>query len=208
MEQEAIDMHYLVWKDCKEDYKRYRWLKPQIDTIVLSEQLTSSFEDRYTQEQSKEEWRDAIGLEGLFKISSLGRLENVKTGVRPHPRTFSNGYYYFDFTSVLGSKKRVSKLVHRMVAEAFIPNPEGKAQVDHINGIRTDNRVENLRWATPSENSLNPVKRLKTCKLFKGEPAVDIAARNGISSGTVRERVYRGWSLEKAITTPMTRRSE
>lgn len=72
---------------------------------------------------------------------------NVKVDGKPYDLSKSNTVY----------KRVLSHYVHRMVAELFIPNPENKWYVDHIDGNRYNNKVTNLRWATPSENRLNPI---------------------------------------------------
>ena len=67
-------------------------------------------------------------------------------------RLNKHGYLQFNLRV---DNKGSNKDIHRLVASHYIPNPDNKPQVDHINRIRTDNRVENLRWVTLSENQLN-----------------------------------------------------
>ena len=80
-----------------------------------------------------------------YSISNEGRIRNDKTGTIRKPQNYTNGYF-----SVRLNRKNL--LIHRLVAKAFIENPERKPVVDHINGDRKDNRVENLRWVTTAEN--------------------------------------------------------
>ena len=76
-------------------------------------------------------------------------------------KPWSNGYL-----QVYLRGSRIPQLVHRLVAEAFIPNPENKPFVDHINGNKLDNRVENLRWVSPKENTNNPNTRWRGRKVL------------------------------------------
>ena len=73
----------------------------------------------------------------------------------------SNGYLQVCLSGI-----RIPQFVHRLVAEAFIPNPENKPCVDHINGNKLDNRIENLRWATNKENTNNPNTKWKGRKVL------------------------------------------
>lgn len=82
-----------------------------------------------------------------YTVHEDGRVESLGAGrfLTPQKR---NGYL-----SVCLYPGKISKNIHRLVAEAFIPNPDNLPQVNHINGDKTDNRVENLEWCTASDNA-------------------------------------------------------
>jgi hypothetical protein len=108
-----------------------------------------------------EEWRNVVGFEGLYQISNKGRVKRVPHTVMRNdnkPYTFTEmilnphtarGYKQAILTR---DKKKYSVMVHRMVAQAFIDNPQGKPQVNHIDGNKQNNDVSNLEWVTASEN--------------------------------------------------------
>lgn len=97
-------------------------------------------------------WKDIQGYEGHYKVSNLGNVVSVKKGypVLMKLQNHSSGYKQ---VKLCKPNKILIERVHRLVASAFIPNHDKKTQVNHINGIKCDNRVDNLEWSTPQENT-------------------------------------------------------
>lgn len=96
-----------------------------------------------------EKWIPIKNYEGLYEISNLGVVRNAKTLNIVAPFKNHGGYLRVNLWANNSARKYS---IHRLVAEAFIPNPEGKPQVNHIDENKTNNRVDNLEWCTNVEN--------------------------------------------------------
>lgn len=100
-------------------------------------------------EQMEEIWKDIEEYEGIYQVSSLGRVKRVTTGRILKSGKNRGGYLYINLCKqgVVSNKR-----IHRLVAQAFIPNPENKSDINHIDEDKTNNTVTNLEWTTRKEN--------------------------------------------------------
>lgn len=112
----------------------------------------------------EEIWKDVIGYENKYEVSNLGRVRSCPRNTSGLGRadylimkqSKDRGGYMIIGLMLNGKKSRFR--VHRLVASAFIPNPENKEFVNHIDGVKDNNILSNLEWSTPSENTQHAVK--------------------------------------------------
>lgn len=129
-----------------------------------------------------EEWREPPGYEGIFEVSSLGNIRSIRRTLIVSGRNASGdfsckrgygGRLLSPATTRLGYKQTryggKAILVHRLVALAFLDNPESKPFINHKNGVRTDNRVSNIEWCTHSENLRHAYRELGAVNGFAGK---------------------------------------
>ena len=131
-----------------------------------------------------EEWRDVVGFEGLYMVSSFGRVISLKREVRnthcscrvveqhiltPNKNISRPKYIRQSYHLYKNKRNRKSITAHRIVATAFIPNPNNYPDIDHIDGNPLNNNVHNLKWCNKVMNMNNPItrKRLSNSKTGK-----------------------------------------
>lgn len=178
-----------------------------------------------------EVWKPIQGFEGFYEISNLGKVKSLERLVHK-----SNGRHAIFKPNLLkptigagylrvvlsreGFKRTLS--IHRLIAMAFIPNPGNKPEVNHKNGVKTDNRIENLEWCTISENishafklgllkpimkgkagELHPTSKLKASQvaqirelLRSGQTQISIAKMFNVSDKAISDiNIGRTWRL-------------
>ena len=104
---------------------------------------------------NKEEWKDIAGYENKYQVSNLGRVKSLsynQKGYEKILKTYTNKRTGYVYAWLYSHCKGKLAPIHRLVAQAFIPNPENKGDVNHKDCDRTNNSLDNLEWCTRSEN--------------------------------------------------------
>lgn len=106
----------------------------------------------------EEIWKPVTGYEGLYEVSNLGRVKSLRNNIIMKDFLSNKGYKLIKLSK---EKARKAYSIHRLLAQAFISNKENKKYINHLNGIRNDNNINNLEWVTGRENNLHTSRIMK-----------------------------------------------
>lgn len=145
-------------------------------------------------------WKEIEGFEGLYAISNSGQVKNIKRGIikKSCPGGNQRGEPHYVHTTLWKNGVIYKRYIHRLVAEAFIPNPKNKPEVNHKDGKKLHNDSSNLEWVTQSENHIHALntglnssfgETHYSAKLMKKDlPGVICLWRTGISCRHIAEQ--------------------
>ena len=143
-----------------------------------------------------EVWKDVTGYEGLYKVSDKGNVFSVERrdsrgvkrgGITLNPR-HTRGYLQ---VALFKNGERKNKYIHRLVTEAFIPNPENHPDVNHLDEIKSNNELSNLEWCTREYNN-NYGTRIE--RLSKKVRAVNVKTGDVLTFNSTREAERKGFN--------------
>lgn len=127
-----------------------------------------------------EQWKEVDGTDGRILVSDQGRVKSLlRDGRILKPTTDNKGYLRIKITL---DRKPISYKVHRMVASAFVPNPNNLPQVNHINGNKTDNSFDNLEWVTNRENAAHAIRTGLWESVLQGAKRVNNSKRKAVTA--------------------------
>lgn len=161
-------------------------------------------------ENVNEIWKDVIGYEGLYEVSNFGRVRSLdRTVVKKNMNKRIKGVIMkmqmckgYHNVRLWKKGKGSTGIVSRLVAQAFIPNPENKREVNHINGIKTNNHISNLEWCTGFENLQHAHRTGLSYKITDKDREKAVIARKKVLSKVVLDTatgVFYDSSKEAAI---------
>lgn len=138
-----------------------------------------------------ESWKAIEGTNGMIEVSTEGRVRSLLRGTPRILRTFPDNKGYHRIRVTINRKKMSFKL-HRQVASLFIPNPDGKPQVNHIDGCKDNNSATNLEWCTNKENAHHAISNGLWDSVFEGAKRVNDAKKRPVigyceAEGVIKE---------------------
>lgn len=159
------------------------------------------------QGENMEVWKDIPGYEGKYQVSTQGNIYSSRYNRYRKLRQDRHGYVFVALNKEGGQH---FFLVHRLVAGAFIPNPDGKTEVNHIDGDKKNNRIENLEWVTHDENvqhsfeiGLRNKKEIKEPKQSSSKLTKELAQQIRCEyKRNVRGRGYKALAKKYHVSTP------